>query len=155
LRPNIFTFNFNGFSGSFFTGNDNQIKLTNNSTSGFKVDITNLVNQPITNSCKPLASEIKITDDNGNIYYFGGQTKNLEYTISLNHDINQSLDEPSGVPIITAWFLRQIQYTNGEIINFNYKDDAAPIIKDSFCYSQIYQHVPHAESKKFIIYNES
>jgi hypothetical protein len=155
-----FSFNFGGYSGKFFVGNDNQIKIIGENVKGFKIDISNVATQPYTNICKPLSSEIKITDDKGNLYFFGGESKNLEYNVPLSHIINQP-ETKAGLPVINAWYLKQIQYNNGEIVNFNYKDDS--ILSNGFCngssntidWHGIVTNPTIQERRKFIIYNKS
>ncbi|ALR30735.1 hypothetical protein ATE47_09430 [Chryseobacterium sp. IHB B 17019] len=155
-----FSFNFGGYSGKFFLGNDNQIKIIGESVKGFKIDISNVATQPYTNICKPLSSEIKITDDKGNEYFFGGLSKNLEYNVPLRHVINEP-ETKAGLPVINAWYLRQIQYSNGETVNFNYKDDS--ILSNGFCngssntidWHGIVTNPTIQERRKFVIYNKS
>jgi len=156
----LFSFNFGGYSGKFFLGNDNQIKIIGNHVKGFKVDISNVITQPYTNICKPLSSEIKITDDKGNEYFFGGSSKNLEYNVPLRHPSND-YETKAGLPVINAWYLRQIKYSNGEVVNFNYKDDS--ILSNGFCnglpntsdWHGITTNPVIQERRKFIIYNKS
>lgn len=156
----IFSFNFGGYSGKFFLGNDNQIKIIGDNVKGFKIDISNLATQPYTNICKPLSSEIKITDDKGNFYFFGGESRNLEYNVPLSHIINQP-ETKAGVPVINAWYLKQIQYSNGEIVNFNYKDDS--ILSNVFCngssntidWHGTVTNTTIQERRKFVIYNKT
>ncbi len=156
----IFSFNFAGHSGKFFLGNDNQIKIIGDDTKSFKIDISNVATQPYTNICKPLSSEIKITDSKGNEYFFGGLSKNLEYNVPLSHVINQP-ETKAGLPVINAWYLRQIQYSNGEVINFNYKDDS--LLSNGFCNGSSNTIDWHGtvtnptiqERRKFIIYNKT
>ncbi|WP_185097096.1 hypothetical protein [Chryseobacterium sp. IHB B 17019] len=153
----IFSFNFNGINGKFFVDNDNQIRMLGDNVKGFKVDISNVSIQPITNQCKPLYSEIKITDSRGNIYYFGGESRNLEYNINLSRD-QQNTETKSGLPVITAWHLKKIEYSNGEIVNYNYRDDS--ILSDSFCNGGSDYFDWHGIGdlvqlrKQFIIYNK-
>ncbi|MBK1894599.1 hypothetical protein [Chryseobacterium paridis] len=153
----IFSFNFNGTSGKFFVDNDNQIRILSDNAKGFKIDISNVSTQPITNQCKPLNSEIKITDSRGNIYYFGGESKNLEYNVNLSRD-QQNRESKSGLPVITAWYLRKIEYSNGEEVNYNYRDDS--ILSDSFCFGNTDISDWHGTNntvqlrKQFILYNK-
>lgn len=110
--PDVFNFNFNGISGKFFMGNDGQIKVINNSPGNLKVDISGMQNQPYTlYSSKPIYSLIKITDENGNKYYFGGESKHLEYTTN-----NKS-------PVISTWHLYRIEYYTGKVTSFIFRDD--------------------------------
>lgn len=155
----IFSFNFNGYSGKFFLGNDNQIKIISEDSKGFKIDISNVATQPLLNICKPLSSEIKITDNRGNEYYFGGASKNLEYNVSLAHGAEETV---GGIPVINSWYLRQIKYSNGENIYFNYLDDS--LLSAGFCngtpgtnidWHGLITSPKIQERRKFIIYNKS
>jgi hypothetical protein len=157
--PDIFNFNFDGKTGKFFMTNDGEFKIVSESSKKMKIDISKMSFQPYTNLCKPLASEIKITDDEGNIYYFGGASSNLEYNIFLNaNDVNSSSSQ-SGVPIITSWFLTKIEYQNGEIISYKYRDDS--ILSNGFCSNESIewhgaQTSPAIVNRRnFILYNES
>lgn len=98
-NPDIFNFNFDGKTGKFFMANDGEFKIVSESGKKMRIDISNMSFQPYTNLCKPLASEIKITDDEGNVYYFGGSSSNLEYNIFLNASDVNSNSSQSGVPI--------------------------------------------------------
>ncbi|ASK30713.1 hypothetical protein CEY12_11560 [Chryseobacterium sp. T16E-39] len=158
-NPDIFNFNFDGKRGKFFMTNNGEFKVVSESAKKLKIDISQMSFQPYTNLCKPLASEIKITDDEGNEYYFGGQSKNLEYNISLNANNTNSDSSPLGVPIITSWFLAKAVYKNGEIINYNYRDDSN--LTTGFCFNTSSewhggQTSPVMVNKRnFILYNES
>ncbi|PKF74697.1 RHS repeat protein [Chryseobacterium sp. PMSZPI] len=158
-NPDIFNFNFDGKTGKFFMANDGEFKIVSESGKKMRIDISNMSFQPYTNLCKPLASEIKITDDEGNVYYFGGSSSNLEYNIFLNASDVNSNSSQSGVPIITSWFLTKIEYQNGEVINYKYRDDS--ILTSGFCNNQAMewhgaQTSPAMVNKRnFILYNES
>jgi hypothetical protein len=111
--PDIFEFNFNGISGKFFMGNDGLIKVISNQPNLITVDISGMQNQYIVSSSKPLSSLIIIKDNDGNKYYFGGETKNLEYTANNNY------------PIITTWHMYRVEYYNGKVTKYNFRDDSA------------------------------
>jgi hypothetical protein len=123
--PDVFHFNFNGISGSFFMDESGYFRVRTTEPNSLKIDISKLNFQPYVASCIPsYTSEIVITDDKGNKYYFGGNSKNLEYTTSLFTD-------PSGYssagfappPVITAWYLYKVQMQDGSEIIYNYLDD--------------------------------
>lgn len=109
--PDMFSFNFNGIFGKFFMGNDGVIKVITNEPNNLKIDITGMQNQFIADDSIPNESLIIITDNSGNKYYFGGQTRNLEYTANGSY------------PIITTWHLNKIEYYNGKNTNFVFRDD--------------------------------
>lgn len=136
-NPDIFSFNFNGISGKFFMGYDGQIKVITTEPNSLKIDLTNMSSQYYhTNECANnfLNSEIKITDNVGNIYSFGGLSKYLEYTIPM-----QSPKSGGGIPTITSWFLKKIEYYETQSnIDFIYKDDGIGTqgFGSGFCESQ-------------------
>jgi len=126
--PDTFNFNFNGISGKFFIGIDGQIKVVTNEPDKLKVDLSGMPNQPYSVSCKPLNSEIRITDSKGNKYYFGGESKALEYNINLG---SNSQGNSVSRPTISTWYLTKIEYYNGFVINYIFKDDSG--LTDSLC----------------------
>lgn len=133
--PDIFHFNINGLSGKFFMTSDGKIKVISNSPNIVTVDISNLNFQPYTVNCSPInSSEFKLIDDQGNKYYFGGESKYLEYSLSYNK-ASQGTDGESTNPIINAWHIKRIEYYNGNITNYNYQDDEIINGSTSFCNS--------------------
>jgi len=119
--PDIFTFNFMGISGKFIIGYDMQPKIVTNDPNSLKIDISNFYSQDqYTTSCVPLPSQIIITDNKGTKYMFGGTLNSLEYSLSYGGSLAGHPDPPR--PTINSFFLRKIEYTNGSVINFNYKD---------------------------------
>lgn len=124
--PDIFSFNFNGISGKFFMGNDGQVKVVTSDPHKLSVDLSQLTFQEVVsqNLCRPKTpSRIIITDEKGNKYYFGGETKNLEYTLTVSN--NSGDNQSDHRPVITAWYMYKIEYYTGYTINFNYRDDSA------------------------------
>ncbi|WP_166923954.1 hypothetical protein [Flavobacterium poyangense] len=119
--PDIFEFNFNGITGKFHIGNDGKAKVVTNQSNNLIVDITGISQQNGT-SCAPTPSEIKITDNQGNQYFFGGTLNNLEYNLSLGGRHTRFMGIQTQ-PIITSWFLRKIIYTNNSEINFTNRID--------------------------------
>ncbi|MBP1221902.1 DUF5977 domain-containing protein [Flavobacterium sp. 1355] len=119
--PDLFEFNFNGISGKFHMGNDGKIKVVTNQPNNLIVDVTGFAQQNGT-SCAPIPSEIKITDNQGNQYFFGGSLNNLEYTLSLGDRYTRFVGIPPK-PIITSWFLRKIIYANNSQLVFTNRVD--------------------------------
>lgn len=139
-NPDIFSFNFNGISGKFFMGYDGLIKVITNEPNTLIVDVSNMSSQYFyTNDCARnfQSSEIKITDNEGNIYYFGGLSKFLEYTIPMD-----SPNSGGKKPVITSWYLKKIEYyQTKEIIEFQYKDDSVLLGSGGgFCDINYFQH---------------
>lgn len=133
--PDMFNFNFNGISGKFFMGIDGEIKVITNEPHKLKVDITQLTTQPYLFDCKPAFSKIVITDESGNKYYFGGETKALEYNINLyNNTLGSTANGSTNIrPVISAWHLTNIIYYNGVVVNFNFKDDSQLTNQNYLC----------------------
>lgn len=131
--PDVFHFNVNGLSGKFFMTSDGKIKVISNSPNIITVDITNFNFQPYTVNCAPInLSEFKIIDEQGNKYYFGGESKYLEYSLSYNKT-SQGLDATASNPIINTWVIKKIEYYNGNITHFNYQDDQIQGGASYFC----------------------
>jgi len=123
--PDVFSFNFNGISGKFFMGNDGEVKITTNIPHKLKVDLSEFAFQDVSNStlCKPKTpSRITILDEKGNKYFFGGESKNLEYTLSTTNQSSSSTSDHR--PVINSWYLYKIEYYTGYVLNFNYRDDS-------------------------------
>ncbi len=115
--PDVFSYNVNGLSGKFFMTSDGKIKVISNSPSIVSVDLTNFNFQPYTVQCSPVnLSEIKLIDDKGNKYYFGGESKYLEYSLNLILGIGKN-------PVINTWCLKRIEYYNNEVLYYNYQND--------------------------------
>ena len=131
--PDIFYFNINGLSGKFFMTSDGKIKVISNSPNIITVDISNFNFQPYTVNCSPInLSEFKLMDDKGNKYFFGGESKYLEYSLSYNKS-SQSADAFASNPIINTWYIKRIEYYNGNITNYNYQDDQISNGLTDFC----------------------
>jgi hypothetical protein len=71
------------------------------------------------NDCYPLASQISIIDNKGTKYTFGGTLGSLEYSIYCKSISSALNDNPS--PKINSLHLRKIEYSNGQVVDFNYK----------------------------------
>ena len=122
LRPDIFYFNFMGYSGKFFYGFDGEIHVV--ADGDFKVDMSNFSTQSLNSWTEEFQlndSEIIITDARGYIYTFGGDKKYLEYSVNLN--IYLTPDENYAYsPKILSWSLKKVKAPNGREIIFEYKD---------------------------------
>lgn len=152
-HPDIFNFNFNGITGKFFMGNDGEFKIVTNQPNNLKIDISNMNFQLYTNICVPQAySEIVITDNTGNKYYFGGESKNLEYSVNLGSPTG----DPKGT-VINAWMLKRIEYSNNKITYFNYKDDFLGTSGPRFCEYDTagFWHDNLIEKSKFVTLNQN
>lgn len=153
--PDVFYFNVNGLSGKFFMTSDGKIKVLADQPGVVTVDLTAFNFQPYTTDCMPLVtSEIRLIDENGNKYYFGGESKYLEYALNLPATMVSC--ETAQNPVINTWCLKRIEYYNGEIVTYNYQEDninpGAPFCGDGFFKGS--QDVREQQEKFFFI-NES
>ncbi|MFM9989572.1 hypothetical protein [Flavobacterium sp.] len=158
-NPDIFSFNFNGISGKFFMGYDGKIKVVTNEPNNLKVDVSGMSSQIYNAKCANslLSSEIKITDNLGNAYYFGGLSRYLEYTVPM-----ATSGSGAGSPVITSWFLKKIEYYETQsVINFNYRPDfvlqSGTVTGGDFCNDGgggIYWHSNSVEKGKLFALSE-
>jgi len=112
--PDEFSFNFGGISGSFYMDHTGNWQVA--SENRIKVDITssdfNYVNSgsdyfgPLPD--KRRLERIKLTDENGVIYIFGGNAAACEWDGLTN--------------AIKSWYLTQVTLTTGQQIYFNYEN---------------------------------
>jgi len=114
-EPDLFTFNFMGYSGTFFFGNDGQIHLKEKKP--FKIfyesSSTNPPGYPFSIPHKQLARFIVKTDD-GVTYVF----QDIELS-RVTGTGGAGTDQPNSNQI-TSWYLSKVIGINGEIITFNY-----------------------------------
>ncbi|WP_343662757.1 hypothetical protein [Chryseobacterium mucoviscidosis] len=155
--PDIFNFNFNGISGKFFMSANGSIDVISNDSHKLIVDLTDMSSQPYTAVCTPkYTSEIKIIDENGYKYYFGGESKNLEYSNFLGTNANG--EGNAKTPVINSWYLTKIEFPNGETLKYNYLNDNISIANSgiNFCVfeSSFWHGSTYAETRKFIEFNE-
>jgi len=123
-KPDIFHFNFMGFSGKFFLDITGEIHVI--ADGNFKIDLTDFAPQsgdPYMQEEYLMPSKIVITDDKGYIYTFGGDLQNLEYSVSISFQ-----SELGFSPRITSWNLSKIKAPNGREVIFKYKDFIKPKI---------------------------
>lgn len=130
-EPDIFTFNFMGYTGKFFMGNDGEWKVISNHNLKVEINESDYI-QPLNilyfgnpnptqssntrwNRSKVIG-KIKITDDKGNYYIFGKTQNDIEFTIP-------SYENQSGSNLFSnAWYLSEVynKYDN-RIYYFNYE----------------------------------
>ncbi|UKB86075.1 hypothetical protein LF887_10745 [Chryseobacterium sp. MEBOG06] len=156
--PDMFSFNFNGIYGKFFIAPNGNVEVTTSDPHKLSVDLSGVNSQPYIGYCTPrYESEIKITDELGNKYYFGKQGKNLEYSVFLGPDANG--DNSNSTPVINSWYLYKMEFTNGETINYNYLEDNLPINSSGsgFCHTSPLMFwkplTQYAETKKLLDFN--
>lgn len=101
-EPDLFSFNFNGFSGSFvFDENMQPVQLSHS-------------NCKISYDFSSADWNFKIVDGKGVSYYFGG-TGRIEKTKR-----EQICGKLFDTYMPTAWYLKKIEHPNGSRIDFNY-----------------------------------
>ncbi|MEM9858941.1 MAG: RHS repeat domain-containing protein [Bacteroidota bacterium] len=107
MEPDVFSFNFAGYSGQFVFNRDRQIVLKPHS---------NLkVIPPASNNRESFQSEEWIImDDKGYSFHFGGLNA-IDYTNTLDIEINPSYS--------SAWHLTKIVSPSGNEINLTYQPD--------------------------------
>lgn len=128
--PDIFSFNFLGHSGTFFMDNSGQMKVQ--SERRYRIDMaeftgaqgiydisTLLGNMTNTQINQNIISRIKITSDDGYVFYFGGTLSTLELGFSYPSATSVSVDGRSAR--INAWYLTRIQTPDGNNVYYNYQ----------------------------------
>lgn len=116
--PDMFNFNFMGYSGKFFFDINGEIHVI--ADGNFRVDLTKFAAQKCnaaTHESELVDSEITITDSKGYVYTFGGAKKYLEYSVGLDLDHDYGL-----APKITSWNLRKVKAPNGRELIFEYRN---------------------------------
>lgn len=106
--PDIFHFNFLGYTGEFMLTKEGSIKVfnTNHPHGEFIVEYDFPYAEPSSNSF----SEIRIKTGDGYCYYFGGSMQNVEFSKSSG----------GSAYCISAWKLRKLTAPNGNTIEFEY-----------------------------------
>ncbi|WP_089738635.1 hypothetical protein [Chryseobacterium jejuense] len=141
LRADKFNFNFFGINGYFYIGNNGK-PVVSSSTPNLIVNIDNFSYQD-NFYCDPNPSGFSIVDGQGNEYYFGDNTNNVEVSYSLGHHLNP--EQPSGVLpearanyMISGWYLYKVKFANGEFLNINYKSRPLYFDASDFCIKNNY-----------------
>ncbi|REC59075.1 hypothetical protein DRF65_27890 [Chryseobacterium pennae] len=129
LEPDIFTFNFMGYSGKFFLGEDGQWKVSSKNNLKVSIDMNDNVipmNYPTQRLCNndsntyPLIvkniGKITILDDKGNKFIFGGQMNAIEFSnVDFFNQYNSKINA-------NAWYLAEVYNNLGEkIYSFDYE----------------------------------
>ncbi|MFA6336001.1 MAG: hypothetical protein WCX48_10725, partial [Bacteroidales bacterium] len=113
FEPDIFTYNFNNYSGSFIISNSGDPVMI--SENGCIIDIDSLSVQSYSTSAVPVNSKIKITTPEGYIYRFGGNASFIEWYIPNNPLYCKVVPRH-----ITSWFLESIEAPNNRKATFSY-----------------------------------
>lgn len=126
IGVDIFTFNFMGYTGRFFLGNDGEWKVDSDANIDVIFDITDESNYiypfiegyPGANATnrKYMPKVIKgfiLRDENGIIYEFGGNNNSIEFSIGFNAQTNTNEDYPW---IANSWYLTKIKDKYGKTL---------------------------------------
>lgn len=122
LEPDVFTFNFMGYSGKFFLGEDKTWKVSSNSNLKVTIDMNDNIipmNFPVLGYQPGIPDPLKfpktigkitITDDKGNTFIFGGTMNNIEFT---NFDFFR---QSNTLLFATSWYLKDVYNNLGQKI---------------------------------------
>ena len=113
-QPDIFSFNFNGYSGKFYLGN--QLTPVLIDPSPLKIERLSL-------------TSFKITDPSGIIYMFGGNNA-VENTYTRTYGYGSGADNVPTERVNMAWYLTKIILLGGEEVNFLYDISSSDIKYD-------------------------
>lgn len=140
LEPDKFNFNFMGINGYFFIGS-NGVPIIISEVPGLKIDISELEPKQYKYSndnkrCITKPTTIKITDNKGIKYYFGGEYDNLEVSYNMVPESNQpvgDLGKPDAPFTITSWNLYRIEYPNSKMLEIKYLPSQYQFGEGRFC----------------------
>ncbi|MBL3549463.1 hypothetical protein [Chryseobacterium sp. KMC2] len=136
FKPDKFYFDFFGYKGYFIFDNRGTplVFCENAKLQIIGPDLLNSkcysVTSPIDFQNKNI-SEIKIIDDKGNRFYFGGSYDALEVNYSeytnKGTTSTQSYYSASRANYIVSWFLKKVELSNGDVVQATYKQGDATI----------------------------
>jgi YD repeat-containing protein len=123
-EPDLFIFNFAGYSGKFIFNNNGEVVFLDQTNNNIKIDLTLTYGD----------ATWEVTTPDGVVYRFDVAEEMKNYTWSEVDPIStRSLDDyieefdwandervSSSNSYESAWYLTQIELTNGQLINFNY-----------------------------------
>ncbi|RNA62003.1 hypothetical protein D1631_08670 [Chryseobacterium nematophagum] len=128
LEPDIFTFNFMGYSGKFFLGEDKTWKVRSDYNLKVMIDMNdNLIpmnfptlgyqpGNPAPLRLPKAIAKIIIIDDKGNKFIFGGNMDNIEFS---NGDFFR---QSSTLIIPNSWYLSEVYNNlNQKVYSFEYE----------------------------------
>jgi hypothetical protein len=128
--PDEFTFNFNGYSGSFFldhtgtwkirSSNGKAIKVSTVSTNSFNLS-TSVGHEAI--PLYRIIDKIELITPDGTTYTFGGTNNSIEFSRSPG-ERNTTYRQVTA----SSWFLTKIKPLTGDEIIFNYERDGYTIV---------------------------
>ncbi|MGV8946817.1 MAG: SpvB/TcaC N-terminal domain-containing protein [Lutibacter sp.] len=112
-EPDIFMYNFDGYSGKFIFDNNKKI---------IQIPHNNLKIEMFTEG---EIVAFKITTPNGIEYYFIDQEIN-------RHRLEGNQQYPPGKPVVTSWYLNKIAHPLGDEIYFNYGSEGYNYISNEY-----------------------
>lgn len=110
-EPDVFHFNFGGYSGSFQLGANGEVYVYNTNAGKGVIRIEKIQLGGLNNSY------IVMRTGDGYTYTFGGDRSNIEYSYVENlhyYDRHET---------VTSWYLSEIKAPNGRKIVLNYEND--------------------------------
>ncbi|PIF44472.1 hypothetical protein CLU96_1447 [Chryseobacterium sp. 52] len=163
--PDKFYFDFMGYKGYFIVDNDG-IPIVYCENAFLKVDITNYGFHNIFENIN--FSEIKLTDDKGNQYFFGGDNNALDISFSFNtveyESWNPEFGQYTGAAktktnYIDSWSLKKIILNDGLEINAYYQSSDLTVLNNyrnnenlkEYISNSAYDYKPNFPSKQEII----
>lgn len=111
--PDLYRFSFGPYSGSFSIGFDGKVHVSCERGGKLQVDLSGCEYALTT-----AATVIKITDDNGYCYYFGGSKDNMEYSLSYR---NYTILYKGSNFSIDSYYLYKIVAPNGRTLDISYR----------------------------------
>ena len=127
LEPDIFTFNFMGFSGTFFLDNEGKWKVQSNTHLKIEIELREHPDLDRNNSTRSDIGKIVITDLKGNKYIFGNTNTEIEYSFPfvpehLRRVGSFLLYERKGNEVPNAWYLSKVINVNNVVVyKFDYE----------------------------------
>lgn len=151
-EPDSFYFNVLNISGNFSISADGTVKVESNDPN-IIVDLSGFTTYGKGNSCLPPYTEIKITDGEGNIYFFGGDSSKLEIEYSSDQEYGPvRIGYDNKFPIINSLSISKIILANsGEQIIFNYIETPS----QDFCYFLSHSQKEIVNNNPFVFSIES
>ena len=124
LQPDIFIFNFMGYTGKFFLGEDGVWKVSSENNMKVLIDMSDNripMDFPATMNYNQrrfpkTITKITLIDDNGNKFIFGGTNMN-----AVEYSIPDFFDQLANPIIANAWYLTEVYNNmNQKVYTFTY-----------------------------------
>lgn len=117
-----FTFNFMGYSGRFFYGNDGEWKVYSDHNIDVLFNVEDTANyispflEKYPGISKKMPKVIKgfiLRDEQGNMYEFGGDNSSIDYSMGFMSQTNTNTEFPW---IANSWYLRKVRDRFGNVL---------------------------------------